>query len=70
MDGVCAGCGEAKANVVFGMEWCARCALLAAEHMPGAPVLGLGYRIAVCALVQAVREEVHGQEEDLVYEAH
>jgi hypothetical protein len=45
---------------VLGLKWCELCAVGASFALPPAPLTGLGYAFAVCALVQWMRQRVQG----------
>lgn len=54
----CARCGGPGSVVVLGLKWCEPCAVGATFMLPPAPLTGVGYVIAVCALVQWMRQRV------------
>ena len=58
--GGCARCGRDGGWTVLGMDWCEDCAIVASFSLPPAPLTGLGFVFASCALVQWMRQRVEG----------
>lgn len=57
---MCARCARPGRVVVLGLRWCDECAVVASFALPEAPLCGLGYTLAVCALVQWMRQRIDG----------